>query len=84
MILRGILSFSLGGPNALSAAAGIACRLLQSAGCWLVSDVNKSSSQDVAEVGFSFIEQTLNPGEQSVYLKVVMRGYTGESRVNRL
>ena len=66
VILRNTLRSSISDSNVLAAAAGIVCRLLESPGCRLISDAIETSSQDVVEVGFSFVEQGLGRGDQAV------------------
>lgn len=71
VILRSILSSHVNVSNidALAAAAGIACRLLESPGCRLISDLNECSGQALVEIGFSHTEQTHENSNQSLYLK---------------
>jgi hypothetical protein len=69
VILRGILTSPVNESRALAAAAGLACRLLDSPGCRLISDANGSHNRDVVEVSFSFKEQTLDVGNEALYFR---------------
>ncbi|GAX09988.1 hypothetical protein FisN_11Lh019 [Fistulifera solaris] len=69
VILRGILNCPVNKSSAIAAAAGLACRLLDSPGCKLMTDANGSHNEDVVEVGFSFTEQTLDVGNGALYLR---------------
>jgi hypothetical protein len=69
VILRGILTAPVDESSALAAAAGLACRLLDSPGCRPITEANGSNNQDIVDVGFSFTEQTLGVGNEALYLR---------------